>query len=109
MDKETAQLLELLGVGQDDTDESGVVPTGRRDHTLLQRGELSLQEYLDSAVDRALSQVRGMVEAEQLQAEQLETMRAILMQDLQEDPTLARYLGQMLAPAAGAGGHGTAG
>lgn len=94
MDKETAQLLELLGTSPGDVDASGVLPSGRREHELLQRGELTLEEYLDLAVDRALSQVQGMVEAEQL-----EIMRAILLQELQEDPTLARYLGQ-LAPAA---------
>lgn len=95
MENETAQLLELFGGPETSADESGVVASGKRDHDLLEKGELSLDEYLELAVDRALSQVKGIVEDEQLQA-----MRVILRQELQDDPTLMQYVSQ-LAQAAG--------
>ena len=53
----------------------------------LERGELSLDEYLDARVDEALAPFQS-----QLSSEKLEFMRSALRAELETDPVLVEYV-----------------
>ena len=55
----------------------------------LQRGELSLEEYLDSRVERALAQVRPLISASAVNE-----VRRLLREELLTDPVLQSYTEQ---------------
>lgn len=64
-------------------DSSGTVASGQSEQALLEAGKITVEEFMDMTVDRALAHLQG-----QLDAGRLETMREILLAELQEDPNL---------------------
>lgn len=74
-----------------DVDASGTVSAGESEHALLQAGKISVDEFIEMSVDRALTHLNG-----QVGREQFETMRAILRSQLELDP----YLSALVARAA---------
>src|SRR5688572_9958949 len=64
-------------------DSSGVVESGQSEHNLLLAGKISVDEYMDMTVDRALSHLKG-----QMSKERLAQMRSILRSELEHDPDL---------------------
>ncbi len=64
-------------------DASGVVGSGESEQALLAAGKISVDEYMDMTVDRALSHLRG-----QISADRYEMMRQVLRAELEQDPHL---------------------
>lgn len=77
--------------GGQDFDASGTVAAGESEHALLQAGKISVNEYIDMSVDRALTHLR-----DQLGSERLSVMRSVLRDQLEQDP----YLSVLVARAA---------
>jgi len=71
--------------------------SGSADLQLLKEGKVSLEDYLERRIDRALERVNGLVTAEQKEA-----LRAIARDELLTDPVLRDYLhkatGQLPGP-----------
>jgi hypothetical protein len=66
-----------------EVDSSGVVSSGQSEHALLSAGKISVDEYIDMTVDRALAHLQG-----QVSGGRLEQMRQILRAELEQDPDL---------------------
>lgn len=64
-------------------DSSGVVSSGESELALLSAGKITLDEYIDMTVDRALSHLQG-----QISSARFEQMRQILRAELERDPDL---------------------
>ncbi len=64
-------------------DASGVVGSGQSEQALLAAGKISVDEYMDMTVDRALSHLR-----DQMSPQRYEMMRQILRAELEQDPHL---------------------
>ena len=89
----TLRLLKNEGEASDDAfDSSGVVASGESEETLLKSGKISLDEYIEMSVDRALAHLQG-----QISADRLSTMRDILKRELEEDPNLSALVAQVAA------------
>jgi hypothetical protein len=80
--------------GQDapgaDVDSSGVVASGQSEHALLAAGKITVDEYMDMTVDRALSHLRG-----RISAERFAEMRRILRAELEQDPGLSELVARV--------------
>lgn len=64
----------------------------------LRRGEIGLDEYLNSRIEAAVEQLRGRVSLQNL-----ETVRSVLREALRTDPGLTERLDQLMnGPSAGA-------
>ncbi len=62
---------------------SGVVASGESEQVLLRAGKISVDEYVDLVVDRALSHLTG-----RLSAPRLALMREVLKNQVAQDPHL---------------------
>jgi len=86
-------VLRLVREGEDSSsegvDSSGVVSSGQSEHALLVAGKITLEEFLDMTVDRALAQVQDQVSSARLQQ-----MREILRAELECDPDLSALAGR---------------
>lgn len=67
-----------------EVDSSGVVASGESEQALLLAGKISVDEYIELLVDRALFHLSG-----RISAPRLALMREILKNQVAEDPHLA--------------------
>lgn len=65
-------------------DSSGFVSSGESEHALLSSGKISVEEFMDMSVDRALAHLTG-----QISTDRLNLMRGVLRAQLEQDPTLS--------------------
>ena len=65
-------------------DESGTVASGESEQALLAAGKITLDEFMDMSVDRALAHLDG-----QISSERMKMMREILRSQLEQDPHLS--------------------
>lgn len=88
--------LRLLDGGLDasalDVDQSGTVASGESEQALLQAGKISVEEFIEMSIDRALAHLEG-----QLDEERLELMREVLRAQLEQDPHLSSLVAQSAA------------
>ncbi len=82
------------GPGVPGLDGSGTVASGQSEHALLSTGQISLSEYMDMAVDRALAHLTTSVSEARLQL-----MREVLRGQLEQDPHLSRLVEQAASAA----------
>jgi hypothetical protein len=62
------------------------------DLAALERGEISVAEYLERCVDRAIAPFR-----DKLTADQLETLREVMQEHVADDPVVAQTLRRLTA------------
>lgn len=65
-------------------DSSGFVASGQSEQALLAAGKISVDEFMDMSVDRALSHLEG-----QVSEDRLSLMREVLRTQLEQDPHLS--------------------
>jgi hypothetical protein len=65
-------------------DASGFVASGQSEQALLAAGKISVEEFMDMSVDRALSHLVG-----QISEDRLGLMREVLRSQLEQDPHLS--------------------
>lgn len=73
-------------------DESGTVPSGESEQSLLQAGKITVEEFIEMSVDRALAHLRG-----EIDEERLDMMREVLRAQLEQDPYLSSLVAQTAA------------
>ncbi len=70
-------------------DSSGVVGSGESEYALLRAGKIDIDEYMELSVERAVAHLEG-----QLPLDQVEAMRAVLLDSLRNDPQLSTLVAQ---------------
>jgi len=80
-------VFQLLQGGVDEhregVDSSGTVGSGQSEQALLEAGKISVEEFMEMTVDRALAHLQGDLDTERMQA-----MREILLGELEQEPNL---------------------
>ncbi len=74
-------------------DESGMIASGRSEHALLAAGKISVDEFMNMSVDRALAQLPV-----QLPGERLQMMREIMLSEMEADPSLSALVNRIRPP-----------
>lgn len=69
---------------QTGVDASGVVTSGESEYALLVSGKISVDEYMDMTVSRALAHLQG-----QVSPQRYEMMHQVLRKELEQDPHLS--------------------
>lgn len=92
---DSSGLVGLAGLPTDaqansDFGSSGTVESGQSEHALLAAGKISVEEFMDMSVERALSHLQGQVDDERL-----ESMRLVLRSQLEQDPHLSRLVAEV--------------
>jgi hypothetical protein len=71
-------------------DASGFVPSGESEQALLAAGKISVEEFMDMSVDRALMHLKG-----EISDSRLGLMRELLRTQLEQDPTLSALVSRV--------------